>query len=197
MAVSIHPILLSGNWDLGYSLDIHVKSSVYVCDDPYGNPTFVNDYSELGELLNGFKYHGKYENLEVIVDTVVCFLNEHPEMSGFESIIPVPPSPESRRLYQPTEEIARELASRMDVFYSDNILVKRSGLQLKNLTAEEKKEVGNFIEKTKPAKRKHSVLLLDDLYQTGTTLSFCVERLREDPLVEKIYVLTITKTKNS
>ena len=73
MAVSIHPILLSGNWDLGYSLDIHVKSSVYVCDDPYGNPTFVNDYSELGELLNGFKYHGKYENLEVIVDTVVCF----------------------------------------------------------------------------------------------------------------------------
>ncbi len=198
MAVSIHPIQLIGNWDLGYSLDIHVISSTYICDDPYGNPVFGNTIrSELGELLNGFKYHGKYENLGTIVDTVVCFLKEYPEMSNFESIIPVPPTPESARLYHPTEEIARELANRLNVFYSDNILAKRSGLQLKNITAEEKKKAGNFIEKTRSAKRKHNVLLLDDLYQTGTTLSFCVERLREDPLVERIYVLTITKTKNS
>lgn len=168
MTVNIHPIQLSGNWDLGYSLDVHVKSSTYICDDPYGNPIFENTIrSELGELVNGFKYHGKYENLEAIVDTVVCFLNEHPEMNNFESIIPVPPTPESPRLYQPTEEIARELASRLNVFYSDNILVKRSGLQLKNLTPEEKKKAGNFIEKMRPAKRKHSVLLLDDIYYFG------------------------------
>ena len=42
MTVNIHPIQLSGNWDLGYSLDVHVKSSTYICDDPYGNPIFEN-----------------------------------------------------------------------------------------------------------------------------------------------------------
>ena len=52
------------------------------------------------------------------------------------------------------------------------------------------------IYQNKHAKRRHSVLLVDDLYKTGATLTECVRVLRGDPLIDKIFVLTITKTKN-
>ena len=79
----------------------------------------------------------------------------------------LPVPPTKARSYQPTFEIAQALA----------------------------KLVGAIVKK-KPATRNHSTLLIDDLYQTGTTLNQCTSLLRDDPLVDKIYVLTITKTKN-
>ena len=53
------------------------------------------------------------------------------------------------------------------------------------------------IEKEKPATREHKILLIDDLYKTGSTMKECVEQLRADPKIKKVLVLAITKTKNS
>lgn len=182
---------------MGYSLDTHVVSSIPTGEDPYGNMTFATVRSEIGEELYQYKYQHRIENLGNIVDTIVDFLNGHPEMRDFESIIPVPPTPDNNRSYQPTHEIAKSVAERIQVYFCDSVLEKKSGIQLKGLTLEEKKKLGNFIEKKRSATRKHSVLLIDDLFQSGTTLNNCSQRLREDPLVNKIYVLAVTKTKNS
>ena len=108
MAVDIHPIRLYGNWDIGYALDTHVTSSIYIGDDPYGNAHFENTYSPIGALLKKFKYDNRYDNLNEIVSTVLSFFASHPEMSDFETIIPVPPT--KNRLYQPTWEIGEAVA---------------------------------------------------------------------------------------
>lgn len=57
------------------------------------------------------------------------------------------------------------------------------------------KKLSGTILALKKANKKHNILLVDDLYSTGATLNECVKILREDQLLGKIYVLTMTKTK--
>ena len=79
MAVEIHPIPLYGVWDIGYALDVHTIKSIPIGEDAYGHLHFDNTRSEIGELLYQFKYNGKYENLNPIVDAIVSFWDETPE----------------------------------------------------------------------------------------------------------------------
>lgn len=190
----IHPIQLHGNWDLGYAMDIHVVNSIPLGEDAYGNSRFDTTRSEIGELIYQFKYRGHYSVLSEIVDTVLAFLDQHPEMKSVDSIIPVPPTKE--RQYQPTQEIAEEIASRLGTYCCSNVLEKISDIESKTLLTEEKGKLQGTIKKIANARRKHSVLLIDDLYKSGATLRQCVDQLRTDPLVDKVYVITITKTKN-
>jgi len=52
---------------------------------------------------------------------------------------------------------------------------------------------GNIIANIR-ATKPHTILLVDDLFDTGSTISECVSVLREDPKLKKIYVLAMTKT---
>lgn len=195
MAVDIHPIPLLGEWDIGFALDIHVIRSVPLGEDAYGHARFDNTRSPIGELLYQFKYNGRYEHLEQIVETILAFLNSHSEMKDIEVILPVPPTKD--RNYQPTFEIARKLAEELHVFCCDDVLENTSHVEAKALLASEKHKLTGTIIKRKMATHRHNTLLIDDLYQTGTTLNQCAFVLRQDPLIDKIYVLAITKTKNS
>lgn len=199
MSIKYDPIILNGNWDLGYALDVHIISSVPLGEDAYGHQRFDNLRSPLGELLYDFKYNQKYSNLTEIVHTNLDFLDKNPEMKNIQVISPVPPT--KIRSYQPTFAIAEALANELTtdnhkVFYINDILENNSSVEAKGLSSLEKHKLKGTIEKKKNAKYKHSMLLIDDLYQTGATLTQCVNLLREDPLVDKIYVLTVTKTKN-
>lgn len=193
--VSINPIQLHGNWDLGYALDVHTLNSVMVGEDAFGHPRFESTRSDIGELLYQFKYRYRYGVLDEIADTVCAFLANHPEMTQVDTIIPVPPT--KHRDYQPTYEIADEVSKRLHVYCCTNVLENNSGIEAKTLSYEDKHKSQQGIIKIRNATRKHSTLLIDDLYQSGATLSRCVDLLRADPLIDKIYVLTITKTKNS
>ena len=46
---------ITGSWDLGYVLDKHVLSSVYLGDNAYGHPQFDTTRSEVGEALYKLK----------------------------------------------------------------------------------------------------------------------------------------------
>lgn len=116
-------------------------------------------------------------------------------MSDFETIIPVPPT--KTRAYQPTFEIGEALAKSLKKFFVEDVLEKASRVESKGLSAEDKHRLSGTITQKRKATRTHNVLLIDDLFKTGTTLSECVNTLRKDPQINKIYVLTVTKTKNS
>lgn len=194
MAVEIHPIELFGNWDLGYALDQHVIKSIVVGADASGGIVFDNTYSEIGKLLTDFKYHSQYENLPEIVSTIESFLSLRPEMCDFETIIPVPSS--RPRRYQPTIEIGKTLAKSLKKYFVEDVLEKNSTIQSKQLSMREKYKLNGVFAQKRHAIRTQNILLIDDLFKTGSTLKECVKVLKEDPLIDKIYVLTVTKTKN-
>lgn len=194
MAVEIHPIQIMGNWDLGFSLDVHVVKSILIGEDDYGHRQFSTTRSAIGELLYQFKYKQRYDYLSEIVDTIIFFLNTHPDMRNINTILPVPPT--KNRDYQPTFEIAEGLATELNIFCCFDVLENVSKVEAKGLSFDEKKKLNGSIIKKKMATRKHNTLLIDDLYDTGATLFQCVNALRQDPLIDKIYVLTVTKTKN-
>lgn len=59
----------------------------------------------------------------------------------------------------------------------------------------DKKEISGTIIQLKPAKRKCNILLIDDLYSTGETASECVNVLKKDILIDKVFYFSIAKTK--
>ena len=185
------PIKLTGPWDEGFALDVHTTSSQYLGDDPYGNPRFDSKYSKIGDLLHSYKYKNRHEKLDDIMEIVGSFIDSWDVLKTVDFVLPVPPTKE--RIYQPASEVAREIASLIGASYSYDVLQKTSTAQAKDLFGDGKQVIQGTIIKTKNATREHNMLLVDDIYDTGTTLIECVNVLRQDENIKKIYVLTLTK----
>lgn len=192
--MNINPIKLLGNWDEGYALDKHAISSIPLGEDVFGHMQFDTTRSEIGELLYYFKYRNKYDNLCEIIELAKPFLDSWKILKSVDLVLSVPSSNKDR-LYQPAFEIAHEIAMYLKIPFADDVLQKSSSLQSKDMSYEEKQQLKGAITVTKKLVRRLNVLLVDDLYQTGVTLKECVNVLRKDLNVNKVYVLTVTKTK--
>lgn len=192
--MAINPIKLDGPWDEGYALDFHVISSTYLGDDVYGHPRYDNVRSEMGEALFLFKYRNHYDKLKEMIVLAKPFLDEWDALKTVDVVIPVPSS-NKERLYQPAFEIAHEIADHLDIAYVEDVLIKTSALQSKDSIFDEKQKISGTIIAQKKASREHNLLLVDDLFQSGTTLRECVKALRQDPILKQLFVLTMTKAR--
>ena len=124
MPEEIHPIKINGNWEIGYSLDVHVVSSQFVGYDELGREQFDTSRSAIGELLFRFKYRKDNEPLHEIVQMVLNFSSSG--MMNFESIevvVPVPPSNINRK-FQPVAEIAQSIGLRLRIPVGANVIRK-------------------------------------------------------------------------
>ena len=187
----INPIRLVGAWTEGYALDHHILSSTYMGEDVYGHPLFDTTRTKLGEMLFQFKYRYKHDQLDSIMEEIIPFLDEWEALKNVDVVISVPPS--KTRLYQPAEELGKAVALYIGKHYYNDVLVKSSNIQSKDLSGDKASMTGVF-HLAKLAKRTYNVLIVDDLYSTGKSLKECVHALRTDKMVKDIYVLTITKT---
>ena len=109
-----------------------------------------------------------------------------------DSILPAPPTIE--RISQPVYMIAKAISAKIGIPYAEDVLKKTGSIPAKNIDKDKRDMHGSII-KLKPAKRKCNILLIDDLYSTGSTANECVAVLKKDPLVVKVYYLAIAKTK--
>lgn len=173
---------LNGVWDVGWAVDLHTNMQ----------PQFAPERTPLGELVYQCKYKGKRQLAPEIAKQIITRV---PSVVRFDYLIPAPPS-NSARQFQPVFLIVDELSRITGVPVLHDLFAVSPHAQIKSVSATERLDIlrQNISLAQKPKIKTKKVLLFDDIYETGSTLTVLCELLR--PLAPiKICVLTATKTK--
>ena len=194
MAVlSIKPMKLpSTPWVEGYVLDYHTVSST-----PTGDPYYRFDTkrTDLGERLFQLKYRqGGKEILEDIVDTLERFLAAW--KPPVDCIVPAVPS--VTRATQPIVALTRALGQRLKLPICENAVAKVSPTpQMKNVDdwTERQRLLAQAVQRGEGDVTGKTILLLDDLIESGSTLRRVAEVLLRDGGAKSLYALVLTRTK--
>jgi len=190
----INPIVLKGLWKEGYALDYHSLSSEYIGVDQWGHDRYETTRSDIGQLIYDLKYKGNITKVDEIIELIAPFLTSWDISNIINCIIPIPPSKKERE-FQPVIEISKKISALINKPVLLDVIEKNSSTQSKDLGSAEKNKIAGSISKNRTFKKSVSILLIDDLYQTGRTLDETIRVLKTDPNVQNIYVLTMTKTR--
>lgn len=191
MKVNVRQI--KGPWNLGYSLDKHTISSIYLYHDEYGHAQFDTTRSEAGEALYQLKYRSDQSQVAVLAKQMVASLRHHFTSTSF--VVPMPPS--KQRTFQPVIAIARQIASEMGVPCLENLLVKTTHTaQMKDIASREDRVAAlcsAFVVNDVLAHGRYDVLVIDDLYDTGSSVEAATIMLRRYRKIRSIFVATVTR----
>lgn len=191
MKVNVQRIF--GNWDTGYSLDKHSLSSVFIGNNEYGRPMFDTTRTEVGEALYQLKYNYDRSQVGDLGQQIVDSLGNY--FQGASFILPMPAS--KQRTFQPVNEVANKVAALMNIPYIDNILVKSAyTAQVKNMPSKEERVqalCSTFKVNDVLGEGAYNALIVDDLYDTGSSLEAATAMLRQYTKIKKIFVATITR----
>lgn len=189
---------INGVWDKGYSLDKHTIRSVFVDIDENGRKIFDTERTDVGEALYQLKYKKDFSQCECIAENI----NNHIVhlLPSISFIVAMPPS--KIRDKQPVTEIARILSSKMHKPFINGILVKsKSTPQMKDIsTRNEKLELllaafcinESVVAEVLPDSN-YNVLIIDDLFDTGTSLEAATQTLFKCDKISKVLVATATR----
>ena len=194
----INPREIHGNWRAGWTLDVHTLSS-----RPLPGGTYDTKRTEFGELVFQLKYRHNRTKIQPIAEVAAKFVQEKFAVDGYsilpylKAILPIPPS-DTSRTFQPVTEIAQEIGNLLSVPVRTDYLTKiKQTMLLKNLPdVESKREQlrGAFVVQSQDLKDQ-CVLLIDDLYDSGTTLTEVTRVLYEQGAVRHVLVLALTRTR--
>ncbi len=198
--MDINPRQIYGNWRSGWALDIHTVSSRLLPDGGYDT-----ERTELGELVFQLKYRNDKSKVESIVEVAAKFVKEKYSVDGhlilpyLKAIVPIPPS-DTNRVFQPVTEIAQKMGKHLKLPVKTDYLIKiKQTVPLKNLPDVESKRQqlqGAFVVQTQDFKDR-CVLLFDDLYDSGTTLTEATKVLYDQGGVHHVLVLTLTQKRTA
>ena len=162
------------------------------------------------ELMSIFKYEGmvrklilnyKFNEKSYIYMTFVNLLLKDKKIfeniKNYDTIIPVPISKkrQKERGYNQCELIAKEIAKKIKLEYRNNCLIKTKNIIEQNKLNKEEREkniIGVYNLENGQLLENKKILLIDDIYTTGSTVNECSKILRKaNP--NKIGILTIAK----
>ena len=182
-----------GNWDIGYSLDKHSISSVFIGHNEYGHPQFDTTRTEVGEALYQLKYNSDRNQVSILGQQIIDSLGRYFQSASL--VLPMPAS--KQRAFQPVSEIAKQVSGLLNIPYFDNFLVKTAyTAQVKNMPSKEERVkalYSSFKLNDVLAEGAYNALILDDLYDTGSSLEAATSMLRQCTKINKIFVATITR----
>jgi len=193
--IEIHPKEIKGSWDFGYVLDVYTISSTMIGYNEFGHPEFDTQRSPLGELVYRLKYKGDKNAIPAIVAAAASFLRSRNIQT--DVIIPIPPS-KSQRPFQPVIEIASALSKEL------NIALDTTSLN-KTKATPQMKDIGDFSERVTALESAFrvgknldgkTILLIDDLFQSGATMNVAARALKQQGKVKAVYAIALTRTRS-
>lgn len=188
--------ILTGNWDIGFSLDKHSTSSKFIGYNEFGHEVFDTKRTEAGEALYQLKSKSDLNQASILAQQLFHHLGSHFQETS--CVISMPPS--KKRPFQPAEEIAKQVAALMVIPYIDNLLIKTKNTdQIKNIFLKKdriKTLCSNLKVNDVLGEGVFNVLIVDDLYDTGSSLEAATAILREYTKIKKIFVATITRRRS-
>lgn len=193
--IEVHPKEIAGSWTKGFALDEQTLSSEYAGEGEFGRPQFDTERSEMGQLLYRLKSQGDPSVLEMIVNTVSDFVRSRD--LPVDLVVPVPPSRANRSIPPPLA-VAEGVAARLGIpLCSDCVVKVKQTPELKNVRERSKRQklLENAFRAGGPDLAGKKVLLIDDLYRSGATLSAVTSALYEGGKAEEVYVVTLTRTR--
>lgn len=149
------------------------------------------------EEIIKYKFNEKSYNYKMFANILLSEKNTCYKIQQYDIILPVPISKTRRkeRGYNQSELIAKEISQKLNKQYSKNILYKTKNTTAQSTLNKEQREQNakgvyeiSNIEKIKNKK----VLLVDDIYTTGSTVNECC-RILKKASPQKIGILTIAK----
>jgi ComF family protein len=152
----------------------------------------------LARLIQLLKYHGERALARDLAPLLIAVLDEHDLTNEIEGITFVPMSPRRRRArgFNQAKLLARHLGRRLGVPVFPALSKTRETPPQEALSRPERLRslVGAFAPQG-PA-RCESVLLVDDVYTTGATVTECSRALRAAGY-ERVCVVTLARTPRS
>lgn len=186
---------LQGPWDAGFVLAYHSVSSVFLGHDEYGHAQYDTTRSQIGEWLYQLKYRSDRSGMQPLANAAAAFYKEWGIVADF--VVPVPPS--KHRNFQPLLAIANEFATLIGVPICEECVRKTAATpELKNIYdhSERIKALQDKFEAMPDLVAGKQILLLDDLFRSGATMTVLTDALREAG-ASRIYALALTRTKSS
>jgi len=174
--------------------------NLYGCG-PWADGFALDRYSgsALGTLVHRLKYENDGAALAPIVDTVENFIRNHWQgLSFVDWIVPAPPSLD-RIDFQPGIEIARAVAARLSIRFTENAVSKvETTPPMKNILsgAEKHQILRTAIQKGPEDVKNKCVLVIDDVKQSGSTLGRISDVLLKDSGASEVYVLAVVDATN-
>ncbi|SFG46856.1 ComF family protein [Neptunomonas qingdaonensis] len=190
---------INGVWDKGFSLDKHKISSTYAGENEYGHPTFNTLRTDIGEALYQLKYKADFSQCDVIAANLNNLIV--PLLPFVSFIFAMPPS--KVRPKQPVIEIGHALSKLTDKPCINDILIKsKTTPQMKDIENREDRVntlldafvVNTNVVKNRLPKEKYNIFIIDDLFDTGTSLEAVTKKLRECGKIDQVLVATVTRT---
>lgn len=195
IAMEVNIKKIEGNWTLGYSLDKHTTRSTPIGYNEYGHMQFDTERPEAGEALFQLKYRSDFSQVPII--GLQLYNSFGKTFSSSSLVIPMPAS--KARTKQPVTELARNLAGRMGIPCVENLLVKTGSTPaMKDIEARDEKVstlMGVFKVYDVLGVGLFDVLIVDDLFDTGSSLEAATTVLRSYSKIRNIYVATVTRKK--
>lgn len=185
-----------GNWEVGYSLDRQTIKSIPIGENEWGHMQFDTTRPEVGEALFQLKYRNDFTQVPAISDQLHRSLSPYFTTASF--IVPMPAS--KPRIRQPVTEIAKKLSILMKIPCYENLLIKTTSTPtMKNISSREEKieklENAFTINDMLPKEGLYDVLILDDLFDSGSSLEVATKTLKQYAKIRNVYVATVTRSR--
>lgn len=187
----------------GKQLNGHPELTAECCDCKNENPYFDRAWSAcyyegvLKELIHDFKYK-KITALSTDFTTLITdFMKKYNIARNCHLVIPVPMHP--RRLFKReinhSDILAKNIAKELNIRYSNRILKKIKDTPVQS-TLKRHERIKNlsssFSFKNSSLVRGKNILIVDDLFTTGSTVNECA-RVLKDAGAESIEVITLAR----